>query len=260
MDRKYIFFDIDHTLVSYVGGHHIPAETREAVRLLRNCGHVPAIATGRGAFLSQKVAEDLDIGLLVCANGAQILNNGKVLYLAPFPAQALESFRETAARFPEHAAALDDHFLYTPGINQEFQEYFNMQAGYPCVRSLEEMTDAILCYLMLPPPLPEGCGLFSSPPDDILLEPMNHFVEARVAGTSKWLGIQYVLKHLGAGSSDAVTFGDGLNDVEMLRSASMSVAVGRAHQKAKEAAKFLAEDIDEGGILKACIDIGLIPA
>ncbi|MCR4817449.1 MAG: HAD hydrolase family protein [Fretibacterium sp.] len=260
MEHKYIFFDIDHTLVSHVGKSHIPPETREAVRLLRDCGHIPAIATGRGAFLAQKVADELGIGLLVCANGAQILNGGKTLYSVPFPVRLLESFREVAGRFPESAAALDERFLYTSSKNQELREYFNTQAGYPCVRPLEDMTGALLCYLMLPPPLPEGCGLFSSPPGSVLLEPMSHFVEARAAGTSKWLGIERVLEHLEASIQDVVTFGDGPNDVEMLRSAPVSVAVGRAQDQAKKAAKFLAEDIDEGGILKACQDIGLIPA
>ena len=52
MRRKYVFFDIDHTLLSHVGTSHIPPETREALRLLKANGHVPALATGRGAFLT----------------------------------------------------------------------------------------------------------------------------------------------------------------------------------------------------------------
>ncbi|MBQ9526026.1 MAG: HAD family phosphatase [Fretibacterium sp.] len=260
MERKYIFFDIDHTLVSHVGKSHIPPETREAVRLLREHGHVPAIATGRGAFLSRRVAEELGISLLVCSNGAQIVNGEETLYSVPFPVQALDSFLEVAARFPEYAAAIDERFLYTSSKNQEIKDYFNGQAGYPCVRPLEEMTGVLLCYLMLPPPLPEGSGLFSTPPEGVMLEPMSQFVEARAAGTSKWLGITRVLEHLGASVRDAITFGDGPNDVEMLRGAPMSVAVGSARDQAREAAKFLAGDIDEGGILRACQDLGLIPA
>ena len=259
MKRKYVFFDIDHTLVSHAGGSHIPPETREAVRLLREHGHVPAIATGRGAFLAQRVADELGIDLLVCSNGAQVLNAGEELCSVPFPAHALSSFREAAAQNPKYAAALDAHYLYTCDRQWEFEEYFNAQAGYPCVRPLEEMKEAILCYLMLPPPLPGSCGLFAAPPEDVLLEPMSTFVEARAAGTSKWLGIQRVLEHLGASIQDAVTFGDGPNDVEMLRGAPLRVAVGGAHGRAREAAKFLGGDIDEGGILRACTAIGLLP-
>ena len=43
MGRRYVFFDIDGTLVSYAGGTgHIPDATRRAVELLRRNGHVPA--------------------------------------------------------------------------------------------------------------------------------------------------------------------------------------------------------------------------
>ena len=62
---KYIFFDIDNTLVSHKGSPHVPPETREAVKLLRHAGHIPAIATGRGAFLSRLVAQEFGIDCLV---------------------------------------------------------------------------------------------------------------------------------------------------------------------------------------------------
>ena len=72
---KYIFFDIDNTLISHKGSPHVPPETREAVNLLRKAGHVPAIATGRGAFLSMTTAKDFGITDLVCSGGAQVIVN-----------------------------------------------------------------------------------------------------------------------------------------------------------------------------------------
>ena len=258
MTRKYVFFDIDNTLVSHVGGSHIPPETREALRLLKEKGHVPAIATGRGAFLTRSVAEDLEIDLLVCADGAQILNKGEPLETTWLPQEALPSFRETAKKYPALAAAIDERCIYTLNDTGEFEAYFSAQAGYPCVRSLHKMERALLCYLLLPPPLPEGCGIFSHPPKGVTLEPMKRFVEARAAGTSKWRGIELALGRLGAGPQDVVAFGDGSNDVEMLRRAPTSVAVGGAAADVKEAATHVADDIDEGGILMACVALGLI--
>ena len=260
MRRRYVFFDVDGTLVSHVGESHIPPETREAVRLLKERGHVPAIATGRGAFLTRSVAEELGIGLLVCAGGAHILAEGRTLEISWLSETALASFRETTEEWPDITAALDDRFLYTGRKGAEFRGYFEAQAGYPCVRPCREMRRALLVCLMAPPPLPEGYGLFSSPPPDVVLEPMQHFVEARAGGTSKWEGIRRVMEHLRAPLEDVVAFGDGPNDVEMLRRAAVGVAVGRASEEAKDAASLIAGDIDEGGILGACAGLGLIPS
>ena len=260
MGRKYVFFDIDHTLVSYAGEKHIPPETREAVRRLREAGHVPAIAMGRGEFLSRRVANELDIGLLVCANGGHIFNGDAELYSAWLPEGALAALRETTARFPGETAALGERYIYMDAANPEWERYFTFQAGYPCLRPLAEMTRALMGYLMMPPEeaAKGDYGLFSEPPEGVRLEFMHGFVEARPAGTTKWRGIELAARHLGAGTEDVVTFGDGVNDVEMLRNAPVSVAVGRSDPQAKEAASLVTDDIDAGGILKACLELGLI--
>ena len=258
MRRRYIFFDIDNTLVSHVGTSHVPPETREALRRLRDAGHVPAIATGRGGFLTRRVAEELGVELLVCADGAQLLNGEETLETSWLPEPALASFLRIAREQPAMTAALDEEYIYTLNDTGEFRDYFDAQAGRPCIRPLGEMRRALLCYLMAAPPLPGGCGIFSDPPEGVVLEHMRYFVEARAAGTSKWLGIRRVMERLGAALDDVIVFGDGPNDVEMLRLAPVGVAVGRACAAAKEAADLVAGDIDEGGILRACADLGLL--
>ena len=55
-----------------------------------------------------------------------------------------------------------------------------------------------------------------------------------------------------------ITFGDGPNDSDMLRNAGIGVAVGVCSDEAREAANYVCEDIDDGGILKACKYLGLI--
>ena len=92
---KYIFFDIDNTLVSHKGRPHVPPQTRTAVNLLRKAGHIPAIATGRGAFLSMTTAKDFGIMDLVCSGGAQVIVNGQEIYRAYFPDEHVDSLNRT---------------------------------------------------------------------------------------------------------------------------------------------------------------------
>ncbi len=256
---KYIFFDIDGTLVSHVGVSHIPDETRKAVTLLREAGHIPAIATGRGAFLAHQTALEFGIDSLVCSGGAQVISHGQEIFTAWFPDDELDAFREVAAEFPDRTAAIDDRYLYAGQAFGAFYDYFNGQAGYNCIRPLNAMKRAIICYVMIPPRLlTHEHGLFFSPPDGVRLELMRDFTEARCAGTSKWKGIERLIEHERANIDDVIVFGDGPNDAEMIGRANIGVAVGKSSDEAKKAADYVCDDIDDGGILKACKHLGLI--
>ena len=260
----YIFFDIDNTLVSHRGISHIPPETLQAVSLLREAGHVPAIATGRGAFLTFTTAREFGITDLVCSGGAQVFANGQEIHRSMFPQEHLASFREIAAKFPEHSAAIDEAYLYATDAFRPYFGYFNAQAGYNCIKPLHELTSAIICYIMISPAkLTPEYGLFYAPPEGVRLELMNAFTEARCADASKWSGIEKFIEYAGASLDDVAAFGDGPNDIEMLERAKIGVAVpSYQHPKSfgqvKNAADYVCEDIDSGGILKACKDLKLI--
>lgn len=256
MRRHYVFFDVDGTLVSHRGVSHIPAATRRAVALLRRNGHVPGIATARGAFLTRGVAEELGIGLLVCCNGAHVLNGTEELTAVWLPTEALCLFRDGVSEGFVRSAALDDRHVYTDDEDASVRSYLETQAGYACIRPVAELRRAFLMYAFSPDIPPSS--LFREPNGRIALERTPHFVEARPAGTSKWQGIQEAASRLGFSLSDVVAFGDGLNDVEMLRGASVGVAVGGVPDTVREAADLVTDDIEAGGILTACAELGLI--
>ena len=257
--KKYIFFDIDHTLVSHVNGFHIPNETREAIKLLKTSGHVPAIATGRASFLTFTTAKEFDIDYIVSSGGAEIFVEGKEIYTEFFPDEHLEKFCDIAKKFPDITAAAGKKFLYTDTKSELIKQYFNAQAGYDCIKTINEMQDILMCYIMLPyKALNSEHGIFYSPSKNLRLEIMNGFTEARHEKTSKWRGIELLIEHEHANMNDVITFGDGPNDVEMLKNANIGVAVKKSSEEAQKAADFICGDIDERGILKACYELELL--
>lgn len=63
---KYIFFDIDGTLVSVKDGkEYIPESTLRTIKALQDKGHVTAIASGRSMLTVKPVAEKLGIHYIV---------------------------------------------------------------------------------------------------------------------------------------------------------------------------------------------------
>ncbi|MDE6861214.1 MAG: HAD hydrolase family protein, partial [Alistipes sp.] len=58
-------------------------------------------------------------------------------------------------------------------------------------------------------------------------------------------------RHMGSDISQTMAFGDGGNDVDMIRSAGWGVAMGNATDELKAAADYITSSIDDDGIARA---------
>ena len=77
-------------------------------------------------------------------------------------------------------------------------------------------------------------------------------------GGGKVSGIRDYLALHGLTPEEIIAFGDGENDIEMLRFAGIGVAMGNAVEEAKKAADYVTGDIDDDGVAKALRYFGLI--
>ena len=73
--------------------------------------------------------------------------------------------------------------------------------------------------------------------------------EAEIGG--KAVGMQGVLEHFGWSKDNAIAFGDGGNDVDMLRFAGIGVAMGNATDEPKTVADYVTDSVDDAGISNA---------
>jgi hydroxymethylpyrimidine pyrophosphatase-like HAD family hydrolase len=83
-------------------------------------------------------------------------------------------------------------------------------------------------------------------------------VDIMLQDSDKSKGVMSVLDYYGLKPEEAMSLGDGQNDVEMLSYTGIGVAVGRADPAAKKAADYITDDIDDDGWAKAFIHYGLI--
>ena len=67
----------------------------------------------------------------------------------------------------------------------------------------------------------------------------------------KLVGIDEYLKLLGISRDEAMAFGDGENDIDMLKNAGIGVAMGNAKDAVKESADYVTDSVDDDGIKKA---------
>lgn len=78
------------------------------------------------------------------------------------------------------------------------------------------------------------------------------------AGGSKGVAVEKVLEHYHIDRSEAVAFGDGNNDMEMLKAAGHGIAMGNASDELKEIAEEVCGHVADDGIYYYCKEHGLI--
>lgn len=96
-------------------------------------------------------------------------------------------------------------------------------------------------------------------PDLELTTSYSFNIEVNAAGADKGSALTFLCAHLGIPVSASVAFGDGDNDVPMLRSAGLGVAMGNAPDRVKAAAGYVAGGCDEGGFAAAVRALVLRP-
>jgi Cof subfamily protein (haloacid dehalogenase superfamily) len=74
------------------------------------------------------------------------------------------------------------------------------------------------------------------------------YLEILPVGSSKGVALEFVAAHLGLALEEVVAVGDNLNDLEMLRTAGLGVAMGNAPEALKSAADAVTRTNDEEGV------------
>ena len=72
------------------------------------------------------------------------------------------------------------------------------------------------------------------------------------------MGILKTCERFGITPVETVAFGDSENDEDMLRFAGIGVAMGNATDEVKAVCDLVTADIDENGIERALVELGLI--
>lgn len=66
------------------------------------------------------------------------------------------------------------------------------------------------------------------------------------------------MKYYGFSKEEAIAFGDGENDIEMLEAAGTGIAMGNAKDAVKERADLICKSAEEDGIYEYCLENQLI--
>ncbi len=254
MDRKLLFFDVDGTIVTK--DHFVPSSAREALAAALEAGHILMINTGRPFLHIEPQIKALPMSGYICSLGGTILLGGEKLRYTAFSAEESRWLRDLG-----YACGMDMLFESEHDVTYDLRcanpigerEYqWLTSIGVPGNRDSfrEDFTfDKFVCW-----PREDGAAeKFRAGVGDrlTLIDREHHMLEAVRRGLSKAGGMDLMMERLGIPREDTVAFGDGANDLPMLRAAGTAVLLGNAPEELWDEADYVSSPIEEDGLYRA---------
>lgn len=256
---KAVFFDIDGTLVSF-NTHRIPSSTKLAIAKLKKKGIKIFIATGRALSVIDNVKEiDFD-GLITVNGGYCISDKGDIIYKHPIPKEDIERLIEYHKEKPFPTIFVREHDMILNYSNEDVKVLNTMLKfpELPIVDTSKGLDEDIF----------QIVGFIDSDKEEhVLKHVMTNcdstrwyplFVDILAKGTCKQTGIDHILNHYNIDLSETMAFGDGGNDISMLRHVALGVAMGNAEDDVKASADYITTAVDDDGVYNALKHFGVI--
>ena len=250
-----VFFDIDGTLAT---GKDVPASAQKAVAELREKGDLVFICTGRNVnYVRRNFSHYAD---------GYVTNNGRLAYLGDELIFDVPIEKETVKKLIRILKDIDMGYIFHTkdrGYYEGPEEGFSFiedvgDPGYVLWGIDEEETyynfDVFIRNR-------EHLDLATSRLEGIcIVNPHGPHPTAdmTVIGTGKAEAIKAVAEKLNVDMDDVYAFGDGMNDISMMKAAGHGIAMGNGTDQTKAAAEYVTTDIDDDGVYNGLKHYGLI--
>lgn len=259
--NKALFFDIDGTLVSF-HTHHIPASAVHAIAEAKANGCKVYIATGRPVPILDNVGEvEHLVDGYVTANGAYCFVGKREICCNPIAPAEVEGLLQAAKQENFGCIVVGERSLglwnETPVIRELFEQGLGVDFS-----TLETPIDRVLQERIL-----QVTAFFDADTEQRVMTALPGCLSARwhpafsditAVGIDKGRAIALMAAAEGFDLADTVAFGDGGNDINMLKAAGTGVAMGNANPEVKAVATLVTTSVDENGIQQALQKLGII--
>ncbi|MDQ0253886.1 Cof subfamily protein (haloacid dehalogenase superfamily) [Evansella vedderi] len=257
MDNKVVFLDIDGTILNE--DKQIPDSTKESVKLLQEQNINVAIATGRTPQHFQDIMAELNINSYVSFNGSYVVYNGEVIYKRPLNREHLITLEKEAVKREHPMVFLTEKELFAnkPDDDAIHESMASLKLTHPPFHATFHHENDIYQALLFVEET-ESAWYEQHIKQFDFVRWHEKSMDVLPPGGSKAEGIKAMLEKLNIPPKNAIAFGDGLNDLEMLEFVGCGVAMGNAVPEAKEVADMITEHVNHDGIYKGLQHIGLL--
>lgn len=255
-----VFFDVDGTLLG-LESRSMPDSTIEALALLKSKGIKIIISTGR-SYEHARFLDTHGFDGFITFNGSFCVDaQGHPFFRQTIDKEDIRLLHDhlsEAGRFPVGVMTTEGSFICD--ITDDVTAIFELlKLNIPYSQSFADALDKEVLQL----------NLFVDEQKELYI--VNHvlkncdssrwspaFIDINAKGINKQVGMEQFLAKFAFSADQTMAFGDGGNDIQMLRAAGVGIAMANAGNNVKAVADYVTDTTEQHGIWNALKRYGVI--
>lgn len=269
--NKYIFLDLDGTLLN--NDKSIPDSARKAIHLAKENGHKLIVATGRSNKGVIPSIRELNFDGYIFSAGAVVEINKKTIRKQEMDSAMVVDLID--AMEENHMGFILEGYHHSY-YNKNFTEYIDIKDMIE-KRNLDERvfrpaieykaeSSQVYKIAFFAHNLKQAKALESKLRNRSAIKVFTHDIvegdlingEITVSHVTKASGIKMMMAHLSESMEKTISFGDSLNDLEMLKETHTGICMGNGVDQLKEIADDITDTPVNDGLYKAFLKHNLI--
>lgn len=254
---KIAFFDIDGTLID-MNKKVISEKMIETLKLLKKNNIIICIATGRPPR-SVPQFPNIEFDAFLTFNASYCYTKDEVIFSNPIPTKDVLKIIENSKSINRPVSIASASRIGANGRDQDLIDYFAFSKQVvEVVEDFDELTHDKIYQIMM------GCYKeeYDMAMKDVegakITAWWDRAVDIIPSNGSKGVGVEKILEYFHFTKDEAIAFGDGTNDIEMLQAVGTGVAMGNATDNVKAIADDICGHVADEGIYYYCKEHQLI--
>ena len=255
-DKKMIVVDLDGTLLNINKG--CSNRTKKYLKKLKDLGYIIVIATGRVLRSAVSVTDGAEFANYVIAcSGAVIydMDNSRIVDAEVLPKDTVKSICDNYNKEEMQSLNLSDLFYH----NRYMESENHVAAFERRIGNIETFLDKaddiynITMHVHDNKYIKKYCDMLEDKNLEILVMQDSYSdkqcIEIFNKGVSKYVGINKVMELEDISNDNVIAFGDGLNDVDMIKLSGTGVAMGNALNSVKKVSDYITISHNNDGVV-----------
>lgn len=256
MDIKMIVVDLDGTLLNINKG--CSKNTKEYLKKLKELGYIIVIATGRVLMDCVSVTDGAEFANYIIANSGGLIydmDNKKIIKNNYIDKLEVRRILESYNNDIDYITMCDLYCYNRYGYNDIKMDFFYDKNINDIDKFILDNSDIYHMIVKFKDTnlLDKYYKMYDSDKIDVLVMQdsfnENKWLEIFSEGVNKYNSIKYISKLENISNDNIIAFGDGRNDIDMIKNVGMGVAMGNALDIVKDVSKYITISHNEDGVI-----------